>query len=207
MDFNYSSEDEAFRLELRSWLEANRQFAPGSVSIMANETDSQWNARVRWHKKLNDGGWVAVNWPKEYGGRGATVMQRLIFREELSRLHLSEAGIGMGIGLLGPTLMHWGTDAQKQKHLPAILRGDEIWCQGYSEPGSGSDLGSVQTRAVEDGDYFVVNGQKVWTSMAQHADWIFALVRTDPDAPKHKGISYLLSTSPAPELQCAPWCR
>lgn len=192
MDFNYSPEDEAFRQELRTWLEANKQFAPVSVSIMSNESDEQWQSRVTWHKKLNEGGWVAVNWPKEYGGRAATVMQRLIFRQELSRLNLSEPAIGMGISLLGPTLLHWGTEEQKKRHIPAILRGEEIWCQGYSEPGSGSDLASVQTRAVEDGDDFVVNGQKVWTSMAQHADWIFALVRTDPDAPKHKGISYLL---------------
>lgn len=168
MDFNYSPEDEPFRQELRSWLEANRKFAPASVSILASESDAQWNARVRWHQMLHEGGWVAVHWPKEYGGRGATVVQRLIFREELSRLNLSEFGIGMGISLLGPTLMHWGTNEQKQKHLPAILRGDEIWCQGYSEPGSGSDLASIQTRAVEDGDYFVVTGQKYgprWRSM------------------------------------------
>jgi len=204
MDFNYSPEDEAFRKEVREWLEANKQFAPPSVSVIAQESDGLWQARVRWHKKLFEGGWVAINWPREYGGRGATVMQRLIFREELARLNLSEPGIGMGIGLLGPTLMHWGTEEQKQRHLPAILRGDEIWCQGYSEPGSGSDLASIQTRAVEDGDYFVVNGQKVWTSMAQHADWIFALVRTDPDAPKHKGISYLLIDMRSPGITVRP---
>jgi alkylation response protein AidB-like acyl-CoA dehydrogenase len=131
-------------------------------------------------------------------------MQRLIFREELSRLNLGEPGIGMGIGLLGPTLMHWGTEEQKQRHLPAILKGDEVWCQGYSEPGAGSDLASVQTRALEDGDYFIVNGQKVWTSMAQHADWIFALVRTDPEAPKHKGISYLLIDMHSPGITVRP---
>ena len=204
MDFNYSAEDEAFRQDLRKWLEANKQYAPGSVSVMSNESDEQWQARVTWHKKLNDGGWVAVNWPKKYGGRAATVMQRLIFREELSRLNLSEPAIGMGISLLGPTLLHWGTEEQKRRHIPAILRGEEVWCQGYSEPSSGSDLASVQTRAVEDGDDFVVNGQKVWTSMAQHADWIFALVRTDPDAPKHKGISYLLMDMHSPGVTVRP---
>jgi len=204
MDFNYSAEDEAFRQDLRKWLEANKQYAPGSVSVMSNESDEQWQARVTWHKKLNDGGWVAVNWPKEYGGRAATVMQRLIFREELSRLNLSEPAIGMGISLLGPTLLHWGTEEQKRRHIPAILRGEEVWCQGYSEPSSGSDLASVQTRAVEDGDDFVVNGQKVWTSMAQHADWIFALVRTDPEAPKHKGISYLLMDMHSPGVTVRP---
>ena len=204
MDFNYSAEDEAFRQELRQWLEANRQYAPTSFSNLASEGDDHWSARVRWHQKLNEGGWVAVHWPKEYGGRGATVMQRLIFREELARLNLSEPSIGMGIGLLGPTLMHWGREEQKRKHLPAILAGDEIWCQGYSEPGSGSDLASIQTRAVDRGDDFVVNGQKVWTSMAQHADWIFALVRTDPDAPKHKGISYLLMNMHSPGVTVRP---
>ena len=204
MDFTYSAEDEAFRQELRKWLEANQQYAPPSVSIMSNESDAQWQSRVTWHKKLNEGGWVAVNWPKEYGGRAATVMQRLIFREELSRLNLSEPAIGMGISLLGPTLLHWGTEEQKKRHIPGILRGDEVWCQGYSEPGSGSDLASIQTRAVEDGDDFVVNGQKVWTSMAQHADWIFALVRTDPDAPKHKGISYLLMEMHSPGVTVRP---
>ena len=204
MDFNYSPEDEAFRQELRQWLEANRQYAPTSFSNLASEGDDHWSARVRWHKKLNEGGWVAVNWPKEYGGRGATVMQRIIFREELARLNLSEPSIGMGIGLLGPTLMHWGREEQKRKHLPAILAGDEIWCQGYSEPGSGSDLASIQTRATDRGDDFVVNGQKVWTSMAQHADWIFALVRTDPDAPKHKGISYLLVDMHSPGVTVRP---
>ncbi len=192
MDFNYTPEDQAFRTEVRTWLEANKKFAPPPSNILAEEGEGDWEARIRWHKKLNEGGWVAVNWPKEYGGRGATVMQRLIYREELNRLGLNEPMLGMGISLLGPTLMHWGTEEQKRNHIPKILKGEEVWCQGYSEPGSGSDLASVSTRAVDDGDDFVVNGQKVWTSGAQHADMIFALVRTDPAAPKHKGISYLL---------------
>jgi alkylation response protein AidB-like acyl-CoA dehydrogenase len=204
MDFNFSPEDEAFRAEVRTWLEANKKFAPPPSSILAEESEGDWEARVRWHKKLNEGGWVAVNWPKEYGGRGATVMQRLIFREELNRLGLSEPFIGMGISLLGPTLMHWGNEEQKRYHIPKILKGEEIWCQGYSEPGSGSDLASVQTRAVDAGDDFVVNGQKVWTSMAQHADMIFALVRTDTDAPKHKGISYLLIDMHSPGVTVRP---
>src|SRR6266478_539250 len=134
MDFTYSPEDEAFRVEVRSWLEANKKFAPPPSNIMADEGEGDWEARVRWHKKLNEGGWVAVNWPKEYGGRGATVMQRMIYREELQRLGLGEPFIGMGISLLGPTLMHWGTAEQKSRHIPAILKGEEIWCQGYSEP-------------------------------------------------------------------------
>ena len=204
MDFNYTQEDQAFRTEVRTWLEANKKFAPPPSNIMADEGEGDWEARVNWHKKLNAGGWVAVNWPKEYGGRGATVMQRLIYREELSRLGLNEPMIGMGINLIGPTLIHWGTEEQKKNHIPKILKGEEVWCQGYSEPGAGSDLASVQTRAVDDGDDFVVNGQKTWTSIAQHADMIFALVRTDPAAPKHKGISYLLIDMHSPGVTVRP---
>ncbi|MGA3229941.1 MAG: acyl-CoA dehydrogenase [Candidatus Binatus sp.] len=204
MDFNYTQEDQAFRTEVRTWLEANKKFAPPPSNIMADEGEGDWEARVNWHKKLNAGGWVAVNWPKEYGGRGATVMQRLIYREELSRLGLNEPMLGMGINLLGPTLIHWGTEEQKKNHIPKILKGEEVWCQGYSEPGAGSDLASVQTRAVDDGDDFVVNGQKTWTSIAQHADMIFALVRTDPAAPKHKGISYLLIDMHSPGVTVRP---
>ena len=204
MDFNYNPEDEAFRAEVRAWLEDNRHCAPPVRSPLDDGGDEDWRARVNWHKKLNEGGWVAVHWPKEYGGRGATVMQRLIFREELTRLDLTEPFLGMGISLLGPTLMHWGTEDQKRRHLQAILRADEIWCQGYSEPGSGSDLASIKTRAEDQGDYFLVNGQKVWTSMAQYADWIFLLVRTDPDAPKHKGISYLLVNMHDPGITVRP---
>ena len=204
MDFNYTQEDQAFRTEVRTWLEANKKFAPPPSNIMADEGEGDWEARVNWHKKLNAGGWVAVNWPKEYGGRGATVMQRLIYREELSRLGLNEPMIGMGINLIGPTLIHWGTEEQKKNHIPKILKAEEVWCQGYSEPGAGSDLASVQTRAVDDGDDFVVNGQKTWTSIAQHADMIFALVRTDPAAPKHKGISYLLIDMHSPGVTVRP---
>ncbi len=204
MDFNYTPEDQAFRTEVRTWLEANKKFAPPPSNIMADEGEGDWEARVNWHRKLNEGGWVAVNWPKEYGGRGATVMQRLIYREELSRLGLNEPMVGMGINLLGPTLIHWGTEEQKKNHIPKILKAEEVWCQGYSEPGAGSDLASVQTRAIDDGDYFVVNGQKTWTSIAQHADMIFALVRTDPAAPKHKGISYLLIDMHSPGVTVRP---
>ncbi len=204
MDFNYTPDDQAFRTEVRTWLEANKKFAPPPSNIMADEGEGDWAARVNWHRKLNDGGWVAVNWPKEYGGRGATVMQRLIYREELSRLGLNEPMVGMGINLIGPTLIHWGTEEQKKNHIPKILKAEEVWCQGYSEPGAGSDLASVQTRAVDDGDDFVVNGQKTWTSIAQHADMIFALVRTDPAAPKHKGISYLLIDMHSPGVTVRP---
>jgi alkylation response protein AidB-like acyl-CoA dehydrogenase len=204
LDFNYSAQDEAFRRELRTWLEANRRFAPPPRELLGDEPDGDWDARVRWHRKLNEGGWVAVNWPKEYGGRGATVLQRQIYREEIERLGLYDPFVGFGISLLGPTLMVWGSEGQKTRYLPKILSAEEVWCQGYSEPNSGSDLASLQTRAVEDGDDFVVNGQKVWTSMAQNADLIFLLVRTDPQAPKHKGISYLLVDMHSPGITVRP---
>ncbi|HEY6417471.1 MAG TPA: acyl-CoA dehydrogenase [Candidatus Binataceae bacterium] len=204
MDFNYSPEDEAFRHEFRGWLDTNKQFAPQSREMLGDESDSEWDARVRWHRKLNEDGWVALHWPKEYGGRGASVLQSTVYHEELERIGLNVPYAGMGISLLGPTLMHWGTEEQKRRYIPKILTAEEIWCQGYSEPGSGSDLASLQTRAVEDGDYFVVNGQKVWTSMAQHADMIFLLVRTDPAVPKHKGISYLLVDMHSPGVTVRP---
>jgi alkylation response protein AidB-like acyl-CoA dehydrogenase len=206
MDFNYGPEDEAFRREFRSWLEANRQFAPKARDVMAMDEGGAtgWEDQRRWAKKLSEGRWLAPHWPQQYGGRGASVMQSIVYNEELARLGLSAPMIGMGIGLLGPTLMHWGTEEQKKRYIPKILSADEIWCQGYSEPGSGSDLASLQTRAVEDGDDFVVNGQKVWTSLAHRADMIFLLVRTDPEAPKHKGISYLLVDMHSPGVTVRP---
>ncbi len=204
MDFNYSAEDEAFRTEFRAWLEANKQFAPRRAEVFGEEGNGGWDAQVKWAKKLAEGRWLAVNWPKEYGGRNLSIMQTIIYNEELARLGLSSPMVGMGTTLLGPTLIHWGTEEQKREHLPKILKVEEIWCQGYSEPGSGSDLASLQTRAVEDGDDFVVNGQKVWTSSAQHADWIFLLTRTDPAAPKHKGISYLLVDMHHPGVTVRP---
>jgi alkylation response protein AidB-like acyl-CoA dehydrogenase len=205
MDFNYGPEDEAFRKELRDWLDANKQHAPRRFNLFGEEGGaSGWDEQVRWARKLNEGRWLAVNWPKEYGGRGASIMQTIVYNEELTRAGVMAPMIGMGIGLLGPTLIHWGNDEQKSRYLPKILTAEEIWCQGYSEPGSGSDLASLQTRAVEDGDDFVVNGQKVWTSLAHRADYIFLLVRTDPDAPKHKGISYLLVDTHSPGVTVRP---
>jgi alkylation response protein AidB-like acyl-CoA dehydrogenase len=203
MDFNYGPEDEAFRAEFRAWLEQNRQYAMPMQEPLADEAEGDWDARVRWHRKLHEGGWVAVSWPKEYGGRGASLLQNIIYYEELERIGASAAG-GFGISLLGPTLMHWGTEEQKRRFIPKILSAEEFWCQGYSEPNSGSDLASLQTRAVEEGDYFVVNGSKIWTSQAHHADWIFLLVRTDPEAPKHKGISYLLVDMKTPGITVRP---
>ncbi len=204
MDFSYSPAEEQFRREVRSWLEAN---APDDIRAGRDEDlppPERWERQKAWHKKLYAGGWIGLWWPKEYGGRGASLIEQVIFNEELARLSVP-SGVNMsGVTLLGPTLMHWGTEEQKKRFMPKILPAEEIWCQGYSEPNSGSDLASLQTRAVEDGDHFVVNGQKVWTSWAQYSDWIFLLVRTDPTAPKHQGISYILVDMHSPGITVRP---
>ena len=208
MDFNFSPEDEAFRKELRTWLDANlptgHRKTDFSIEFFADEEGENWDKRVAWHRKMHAAGWVAIQYPNEYGGRGASLTQQQIYNDELARAGAPSLVNAQGIGLVGPTLMHWGTDEQRRRYLPPMLSAEEIWCQGYSEPGSGSDLASLQTRAVEDGDYFVVNGQKVWTSDAHHADMCFLLVRTDPNAPKHKGITYLLVDMHSPGVSVRP---
>ncbi len=204
MDFSYSPEEEKFRQEVRVWIDANVPDELRGGKDEDLEPDERWQRGLNWHKKLHEGGWIGLWWPKEYGGRGASMLEQAIFGEEMSRLGVSQGVNLSGISLLGPTLMHWGTEEQKQRFLPKILPAEDIWCQGYSEPGSGSDLASVQTKAVEDGDHFVVNGQKVWTSFAHHSDWCFVMVRTDPDAPKHKGISYILVDMHSPGVTVRP---
>jgi alkylation response protein AidB-like acyl-CoA dehydrogenase len=206
MDFNFSPEDEAFRKELRAWLAVNAPKGMENADSFGDEADDsgEWARRIGWYKKLHKAGWVGIDWPKEYGGRGATILQTIVYYQELARAKAPLPFIGQGASLVAPTLMHWGNDEQKREHISKILAADEIWCQGYSEPNSGSDLASLQTKAVEDGDYFVVNGQKIWTSTAQHADWIFLLVRTDSEAPKHKGISYLLVDMHTPGITVRP---
>jgi alkylation response protein AidB-like acyl-CoA dehydrogenase len=207
MDFKFSADDEAFRQELRSWLQKN---APRNVP--RDDTGDEfheggaddWKRRVEWHKKMHEGGWVGLSWPKEYGGRGATITQQLIYNEEMAKANTPMLVNGLGIMLVGPTIIHWGTEEQKKRYVPKILSGEEIWCQGYSEPGSGSDVASLQTRAVEEGDYFIINGQKVWTSDAHHADMCILLTRTDPQAPKHKGISYILVDMHSPGVTVRP---
>ena len=210
MDFKYSEEAEAFRREFRAWLEANipprreRNENEDIGSEIVRTDDNDWNYALNWHRRMNAGGWVGVNWPKAYGGRGATLEQMVVYNEEMVRARAPGIVNGLGIMLVGPTLIHWGTEEQKQRYVPKILSAEEIWCQGYSEPGAGSDVASLNTRAIEDGDYFVVNGQKVWTSGADRADWCILLVRTDPDAPKHKGISYLLVDMHSPGVTVRP---
>jgi alkylation response protein AidB-like acyl-CoA dehydrogenase len=205
MDFKFSAEDEAFRQEFRSWLEANLPEDQKSAYVdYMYEEGEDWQRRLEWHRKMHAGGWVGISWPKEYGGRGASLTQQLIYNEELARANPPQLVNALGIMLVGPTLIHWGTEEQKRRYIPKILSAEEIWCQGYSEPNAGSDVASLQTRAVEQGDYFIVNGQKVWTSDAHHADWCILLVRTDPDAPKHKGISYILVDMHSPGVTVRP---
>ena len=209
MDFRFSAQDEAFRQELRAWLEKNRPEQSSAdnddhTDFMHEGSKDQWQRRLNWHRKMHSGGWVGISWPKEYGGRGATLTQQLIYNEEMAAANTPQLVNGLGIMLVGPTIIHWGSEEQKQRYVPKILSGEEIWCQGYSEPGSGSDVASLQTRAIEEGDYFIVNGQKVWTSDAHHADWCILLVRTDPSAPKHKGISYVLVDMHSPGVTVRP---
>jgi alkylation response protein AidB-like acyl-CoA dehydrogenase len=204
MNFNYSVADEEFRTEFRRWLEQNRQYAVPALGPLADEDEIKWDATLQWHRKLYEGGWLGITWPKEYGGRGGSLMQEIICEQELEGIGSGVPFTGPGIWLLGPTLIHWGTAEQKQRHLGKVLSGEEIWCQGYSEPNAGSDLAAIQTRAVEKDGYFVINGSKVWTSMAHHAHWMFLLARTDTNAPKHKGISYILVDMRTPGITIQP---
>jgi len=205
MDFNYSTEDEAFRHEFRTWLEANAPAAPMQSLAGGFEQDEEdWKHKLNWYRKLAAAGWTCVDWPREFGGRGLGLLKTVIYHEELQRVNAALPFIGSGPSLVGPTLMQCGTAEQKRRFIPKIISAEEIWCQGYSEPGSGSDLASLQTRAVEDGDYFRINGQKIWTSQAQYADWAFVLCRTDPTAPKHRGISYLLVDMKTPGITVRP---
>ncbi len=178
---------EDFRREAREWLEAN---CPAEVRVGTRDKLSR-KAYDGWLRTLGTRGWAAPGWPTEYGGGGLDREHQAVLAQELRAIKSPPQG-GFGLNMLGPTLLDLGTDEQKQRHLPAICRHETIWCQGYSEPGAGSDLASLQTRAVLEGDEYVVTGQKIWTTGAPHADWIFCLVRTDPDAPKHEGISFLL---------------
>ncbi|HEU5422198.1 MAG TPA: acyl-CoA dehydrogenase family protein, partial [Nitrolancea sp.] len=194
MDLRYSPEDEAFRAEVRAWLAAN-------LPAEKLETFEQQRA---WHRKLYDAGYVGMGWPVEYGGRDARPMEQAILGEEMARVNAPSSVNGLGIGLIGPTIIHHGTEAQKRRYLKNILSAEEIWCQLYSEPNSGSDLASLRTRAELVGDHFVINGQKIWTSSAHHADWGMRLARTDPDAPKHLGISCILIDMHHPGVNVRP---
>jgi alkylation response protein AidB-like acyl-CoA dehydrogenase len=207
VDFEYTAEQQAFRKEFRGWLEAHLPpdlclDDPADDRVASNR--ETFERRCAWQKTMHAAGWVGITWPKEYGGRGAGLIERIIWDEEYAAARAPVLPGSMGLNLVGPTLMHWGTDAQKQRHLPAIQNADEIWCQGFSEPGAGSDLASLRTRAVERDDHFLVNGQKVWTSGAHFAHWIILLARTDPDAPRHQGITCFLVDMTTPGITVRP---
>lgn len=205
MDLRFSDEDEAFRTEIRTWLEANlADFGDILGRGHLGDMDAVVERRREWEHRMAEGRWTCVGWPTEHGGRGLSLHQEVIFNEEYVRANAPGRLGHIGEGLLGPTLLHFGTAEQQARFLPGIVAGTELWCQGYSEPGAGSDLANVQTRAVRDGEEWVISGQKVWTSLADISDWCFALVRTNPDAPKHKGISCVLIPMDQPGVQVVP---
>jgi alkylation response protein AidB-like acyl-CoA dehydrogenase len=200
MDLSFSPSEEAFRAEFRDWLGANRPRQSREPKTLAEEV-----ARlIEWQRLLAAGRWVGVHWPQEYGGRGATVVENYILQEELARTQAPEIIGRIGVNLVGPTLIRHGTAQQKQRYLSKILSAEEIWCQLFSEPNAGSDLTALRCRAQRDGDWFVVNGQKVWTSYAQFADWGILLARTDPTLPKAKGISFLIVDMRSPGVGIRP---
>ena len=206
MDLKDRPEDESFRKEVRTWLADHvvGEYAElGGRGGSGDETFG-FEARLRWERELAAGRWTCLGWPVEYGGRGASIAQQVIFNEEYVRAGAPGRVGVVGEGLIGPTLIHYGTDEQKARFLPGIVAGTELWCQGYSEPDAGSDLANVATRAVLDGDEWVVTGQKVWTSLAHQADWCFVVCRTEPGSARHKGLSYLLVPMGQPGVEVRP---
>ena len=191
MDLTYPPEADSFRKEIRTWLEENLPqgwFEPGFS--MTKEERQEFNET--WTAKLFAGGWICAGWPVEYGGKGLTLMDQVVLNEEFAKANAPMRADFFGDTLVGPTILQWGTDEQKKEFIPGILNGSITWCQGFSEPNSGSDLASLKTSATLDGDEWIINGQKVWTTQAQHADYVFLLTRTDPTVEQHAGISYLL---------------
>jgi len=195
MEFRFSPEEEAFRGEIRAFLaEELPERRPEGVD--------GWRFARGFVKKLAGRGWHTLGWPAEWGGQGASHMKQLVFNEEMA--YWEAPSNDLGVDRIGPTIMLYGTDEQKERFLPPIVRAESVWCQGFSEPGAGSDLASLQTRAVEDGDSFIINGSKIWTSLAHFAEWMILLARTDPQAPKHRGISYFLLDMKTPGVVIRP---
>jgi hypothetical protein len=215
MDWSDSPDQAAFRKEVASFIQTrlperyqiNEEDGEGfNVGWQADRKSDDPKARetaIAWADALAEKGWIAPHWPKEYGGAGLSVMEQFIYNQEMAKAAAPAVG-GMGVSLLGPTMIVHGSDEQKSEHLPRVLSGEVAWAQGYSEPSAGSDLASLQTRATRDGDDYVINGQKIWTSGAQYADWLFALVRTDPEAPKHRGISFIVMDIKTPGITVRP---
>ncbi|MEZ5144949.1 MAG: acyl-CoA dehydrogenase family protein [Acidimicrobiales bacterium] len=210
MDFDDTPAEAAFRAEARAWLteHAVPKGHPDDVSRAFFDPGADWDeliARcVKWQRTLFDGGWAGISYPTEYGGRGGTVVEELIFAEEMDRFGVTNGAFMVAHTMVGPALLAFGTEAQRRRHVEAMLRGDELWCQLFSEPGAGSDLAALSTRAVLDGDEWVVNGQKVWTSNSTWSNWAILLARTDPDAPRHRGITYFLVDMASPGIEIRP---
>jgi alkylation response protein AidB-like acyl-CoA dehydrogenase len=204
LDFSYPPEVEQFRKELRAWLAANLTEEVVAAGRRRGRDPETFETLRAWDATLADAGWGAVSWPQEYGGRGAGVLEQLAYAEETIHARAPVPLNVIGMNNIAPAIMQYGTDAQKRDLLPRMVRADDIWCQGMSEPEAGSDLASLRTRAVRDGDDYVVNGQKIWTSLGHRADWCQLYVRTDPDAPKHKGISCLIVDMTLPGIEVRP---
>jgi alkylation response protein AidB-like acyl-CoA dehydrogenase len=203
VDLTLTPQETAFRDQLRSWLEENVPRNWDADHLRAS-MEERFAFLRRWQKTVFDGGWAGISWPKAYGGRGATLLEQAIFTEEMARAGAPPLANTLGLSLIGPTIIHFGTDAQKQRFLANILSADEIWCQGFSEPNAGSDLANVRTRAERVGDRFVVNGQKVWTSYGWSADWCALVTRSDPASQKHAGLTYLLVDMKSPGVEVRP---
>jgi alkylation response protein AidB-like acyl-CoA dehydrogenase len=207
VDFSYPAEVEQFRAQLRDWLSVNLTDELIAARRNPGRDDATFETLRAWNHTMADAGWAAVSWPREYGGRGATVLEQLVYTEETTRARAPLPLNVIGMNNIAPAIMQYGTESQKQTLLPRMMRADDIWCQGMSEPEAGSDLASLRTRAVRDGPRgsdFAVNGQKIWTSLGHRAQWCQLYVRTDPDAPKHKGISCLIVDMTLPGIEVRP---
>jgi len=211
VDFSYTAEDEAFRAELRQWLDDNLADFLNQGEIGTGTAEGllrTMERRKAWQRRLNEGRWAAINWPVEWGGREATIMQNVIYSQEMAKAKTPGIYNANGIWQIGPMIIHWGTEEQKHRWLPGILNADEHWCQGFSEPQAGSDLANLRTAAEQDGEVYILNGQKIWISTAHIAKWGLFLVRTDPTAisrgAKHEGITALIVDMEAPGIECRP---
>ncbi|MDA0791211.1 MAG: acyl-CoA dehydrogenase family protein [Proteobacteria bacterium] len=198
MDFKDTPEEAAFREQARQWLQAN---APTQEELAGLDAIS---AAKLWQKRKYDAGWACITWPKEHGGRGATPMENVIWGQEEARVNTPDSVFAIGHGMCGPTMMAWATEDQNKRYLPRLASGEEIWCQLFSEPAGGSDLAALRTRAVRDGDEWVINGQKIWTSGAHFSDFGIIVLRTDPEAPKHQGLSYFFLDMKSPGIEIKP---
>jgi len=208
MDFKDTDKEAQFRKEARNWLEANakrRESSEDFFSMFSERDDAGMvKAAKQWQAQKADGGWACITWPKQYGGRGGSPIQSVIWGQEEAKFNVPPNIFAIGIGMAGPTIMTHGTPEQKDRYLPKMLRGDEVWCQLFSEPAAGSDLAGLKTRAEKDGDMWVVNGQKVWTSGAHYSDWGILVTRTDFAAPKHKGMTYFIVDMKSPGIEVRP---